>query len=169
MRMLIAFVVLLLGWPMYAAGEAGDPARGAKVYQKHCFHCHGAAGEGKDPFYPALRSLAGLREPEDIALSVLSGRFLRGGERAGHTIPIMPSWSWLTDRNIADLVNFITQTWGNGTLAITATQVAALRDAGSQDASEPLTDRQTAAARELYFEHCVGCHGVYGRGASGPR
>lgn len=88
--------------------------RGEHVFAKHCATCHGATGEGIEPWYPSLQRLAAMREPADMIETVITGRFRRGGEINGHTIPIMPAWGQLSDADVAGIVNYIQQNWGEG-------------------------------------------------------
>jgi len=89
-------------------------ARGEQVFTKHCATCHGATGEGIEPWYPSLQRLAAMREPAEMIETVITGRFRRGGEINGHTIPIMPAWGQLSDADVAGIVNYIQQAWGEG-------------------------------------------------------
>ncbi len=152
-----------------------DSHPGKVVYEKHCANCHGATGQGSEPWYPALQRLAALSEPSDMVSTILTGRFRRAGEVRGHTIPIMPAWGRLSNEEIRDIVNYVQSRWGTGKKSALSTEtVAALRlspqglsDTDSQ-ALEPLTAAQSRRAQALYFDYCVGCHGADRLGASGP-
>jgi len=123
MKPLILAMVTLVSWSCtYAADNAADnanatdasAARGEHVFSEHCATCHGDTGQGLEPWYPSLQRLAGLRDPAAMVETVLSGRFRRGGEIDGHTIPIMPAWGQLTDADVAAIVNYVQQNWGEG-------------------------------------------------------
>jgi mono/diheme cytochrome c family protein len=102
-------------------------ARGEEVFKTHCATCHGESGAGAEPWYPALKKLAALREPDDIVTTLITGRFRRAGEIDGHTIPIMPSWGQLSDADVAAIVNYIQSEWGEGA-QITEAQAAAIKE-----------------------------------------
>lgn len=89
-------------------------ARGEHVFSEHCSTCHGAGGAGIEPWYPSLQRLADMRRPSEMIETVITGRFRRGGEINGHTIPIMPAWGQLSDADVAAVVNYIQSNWGEG-------------------------------------------------------
>ena len=146
---------------------------GEATFNRYCAPCHADDGSGADTgdggatWYPALKELVDLREPEVLIQTILSGQFRRAGEYGGHTIPIMPSWSWLNDQEIADVANYLESRWGQSEYRISGSEVSLLRKR-QQDPDAELTETETSVARDLYFQHCVGCHGVTRLGASGP-
>ena len=161
----LAVVGLLLA----GAGAVAAPDDGEGAFVKHCARCHLASGAGALPWYPALEALAQRLEPEAIARTILSGQFRRGGEIAGHTIPIMPAWDWLSDADVAAIVNYIEARWGQTEVSITALEVQALRRGVEvEEHGEGQAELERRVAEGLYFEHCVGCHGAGRLGASGP-
>lgn len=110
-----------------AASTDTSVARGEQVFSKHCATCHGETGAGSEPWYPSLQRLAGLREPEHMVETVLTGRFRRGGDIDGHTIPIMPAWGQLADADVAAIVNYIQQNWGSEATVVSLEDVEATR------------------------------------------
>jgi mono/diheme cytochrome c family protein len=125
-RPLILATMMMLAWSITHAADDPSPTRGEHVFLQHCATCHGDTGAGLEPWYPSLQRLAELREPAAMVETVLTGRFRRGGEFNGHTIPIMPAWGQLTDDDVASIVNYVQQNWGKGTL-ITTEDVANAR------------------------------------------
>lgn len=128
-RIILILVSNLLGACQSQGGaEAADDsaARGELVYSQHCATCHGDTGTGNEPWLPSLQRLAALREPADMVGTVMTGRFHRAGEINSHTIPIMPAWGQLSDADVAAIINYVQQNWGEGT-SITAAQVQAIR------------------------------------------
>jgi mono/diheme cytochrome c family protein len=113
-KIIFLTTVLLAACQTQADSPDTSAARGEQVFTKHCATCHGASGEGIEPWYPSLQRLAAMREPAEMVETVMTGRFQRGGEMNGHTIPIMPAWGQLTDADVAAIVNYIQQTWGDG-------------------------------------------------------
>jgi mono/diheme cytochrome c family protein len=115
-RTLLFFTSLLFAGQLYAESTTEDAsaARGEHVFAQHCTTCHGDTGTGNEPWYPSLQRLAALRNPSQMIETVITGRFRRAGEIDGHTIPIMPAWGQLTDADIAAIVNYVQQNWGNG-------------------------------------------------------
>ena len=115
-KLLLLTTVLVAACHTQAEVDTPDYSalRGEQVFAKHCASCHGASGEGIEPWYPSLQRLAALREADEMIETVITGRFRRGGELNGHTIPIMPAWGQLSDADVAGIVNFIQLNWGQG-------------------------------------------------------
>lgn len=124
--LLIASLFLAAACQTQAEAPETSAQRGEEVFSQHCATCHGASGEGIEPWYPSLRRLAAMREASEMIETVLTGRFRRGGEINGHTIPIMPAWGQLNDPDVAAIVNYIQQNWGEGN-TITVEDVATTR------------------------------------------
>lgn len=126
-------VLLSVAVSMPACAATSEPdtdtsvRRGEQVFTAHCATCHGAGGDGIEPWYPSLRRLASMREPADMVETVITGRFRRGGEMNGHTIPIMPSWGQLGDADVAAVVNYVQLNWGATAGTVNAADVAAIR------------------------------------------
>jgi len=79
--------------------EAPDPTRGAAIYQRTCFVCHGENGEGTD-HAPALNDPARLQKLDDAwyRSTIANGRPAKG----------MPTWGTvLSPMQINDLVALI--------------------------------------------------------------
>jgi mono/diheme cytochrome c family protein len=105
-----------------------DPTRkrGAALYTDHCSGCHQAGGGGIPGVFPPLASNDAViaAEPADILKVVLQGIPARGNYIA------MPSFGRrLTDRQIADIANFVRTSWGNRAAPdATPAMVARLRE-----------------------------------------
>ncbi|WP_118135919.1 cytochrome c [Oceanicella sp. SM1341] len=106
------------------AGNAG-----AQTYMASCATCHGTDGMGRAPWIPPLAGAASSLAPE-AASSVnvtLNGsmRVVAGGVPDSYR---MPSYRHqLDDREIAELLSFIRNAWGNHGDAVTPEEVAELR------------------------------------------
>lgn len=127
------------------APEAASPlphdvyARAAKSYIDNCAPCHRDGGVGAGVAVPPLAGNPAVTaaEPYNVIMAVL------GGLPAGGTYGAMPSFAGrLSDSQVADLVNYVRTSWGNGgTANATAGMVAAWRatahvpDYGTQVAS----------------------------------
>ena len=90
--------------PPYAAQAAGDPARGAGVYDTFCSSCHGTGGRGGnrassivDPSYLALVSEQGLRT------TVIVGRPKIGFPDWRADVPGKP----MSAENVSDVVAWL--------------------------------------------------------------
>ena len=163
-------LIVFVSIQFWSASAAATELEGAELYQSFCANCHEQTERTRDAWYPHLSDIVAHSEPEHLVDLIDHGQFRRAGEtlnedRAYQTIPIMPSWSWLTDQELAQLVNFLTDRYGGGTVELSAVEVRALRDATSGEALSP---SEASAAHHLYLTHCAGCHGASRQGVVGP-
>ena len=107
-----------------AAFEAG-----AKVYDTNCKSCHGANGLGVPPMYPPLANNQAINMEYSVnpIRMVLFGGFppaTRGNPRPFG----MPPFAYtLTDQEVAEVVTYMRQSWGNRGTAVNAAEVARYR------------------------------------------
>lgn len=102
---------------------------GAALYQDNCAACHRSDGEGYAHSFPALAGNAALlaEDPSSLISMVLQGGQAAATKRAQTGIR-MPEFGWrLTDEQVADLSNFVRNSWGNQASEVTAEQVNKLR------------------------------------------
>ncbi len=100
--------------PEQAAEQIQKDVAGIDVYKKACVACHGKNGQGvpgafpplaenpylfKDRAYPALVVLFGLEGPIEVKGQTFNG--------------LMPSFAYLTDEEIAAVVAFVRNNFGN--------------------------------------------------------
>lgn len=119
---------------------AGDPAmrRGARGYELHCAACHGSDGRGVPDMITGFAGNGALVDPHGSSAIYV----LLAGARAVHTETLptgagMPAFDWkLTDAQIADILTFMRNSWGNAAPAVVAKDVAAMR--ATLDARQPL-------------------------------
>ncbi|PPC75566.1 alcohol dehydrogenase [Pokkaliibacter plantistimulans] len=106
-----------------------DISRAALSYEVNCSACHGLKGEGIEGMIPAF---AGNRSIQSDDATNLIHAMLKG-TRAAHTETAqtaagMPSFAWkMNDQQVALILNYVRNNWGNGAKPVTATEVAALR------------------------------------------
>jgi mono/diheme cytochrome c family protein len=103
--------------------------QGARLYEKHCADCHGADGAGVPRVYPPLaknRSILMEYSINPIRM-VLVGGFPPSTE--GNPRPYgMPPFAYdLNDQEIAAVVTYIRQSWGNSASAVSPIEVGAAR------------------------------------------
>jgi mono/diheme cytochrome c family protein len=112
-----------------ALWKGDDSKPGASVYIDNCAACHRTDGHGYTRVFPALAGNPVLQTTDATSLIniVLNG----GTLPATHTAPstfTMPAFAWrLSDQEVADVVNFVRDSWGNKANAVTTSQVATLR------------------------------------------
>jgi len=104
---------------------------GAAIYRDNCVACHGWGGQGAAGLFPALAGspLVQQNSSETLAHLVLAGSQGAHTEKAP-TAPAMPSLAWrLDDRQVADVLSFVRNSWGNAAEPVNAASVASVRKA----------------------------------------
>ncbi|HEX9650074.1 MAG TPA: cytochrome c [Cyclobacteriaceae bacterium] len=101
--------------------------RGEIIYKKDCITCHMENGEGIPGVFPPLAKSDFLLEHLDKSISAiingLSGEISVNGQiYFGQMEPVK-----LTDQEIADVLNYSRNSWGNKANEIKAEEVAAQR------------------------------------------
>lgn len=104
-------------------------AQGRRLYQTHCEDCHGKNGEGahgKYPFLAGNRAVT-MTVPANVIRVVLLGGFPPG--TAGNPRPYgMPPFApFLKDDEVAAIVTYIRNAWGNRAGAVSPPEVDRLR------------------------------------------
>lgn len=116
------------GKPMTLTPQKIDSS--ALVYEVNCSACHGLRGEGISGMVTAF---AGNRQVlRDDSTNLVHAMLM--GARAPHTetrqtAAGMPSFAWkMNDQEVADILNYIRNSWSNQAQAVTAEQVSVLRN-----------------------------------------
>jgi mono/diheme cytochrome c family protein len=117
--------------PAVSPPPAAQMAAGEKLYKSACIACHEADGSGAPRIYPPLPRNANLQSADaSSALRII----LDGAETV--TTPrapnkgSMPAYaSKMSDQEIADVTNYIRNSWGNAAPLVTPEQVAKARKA----------------------------------------
>jgi mono/diheme cytochrome c family protein len=108
-----------------------DPAMlsGAKLYQNNCVGCHGPDGKGEHLIFPPLAGNAVLLQlSAENPIRVLLAGAQAVSTKAAPTSPAMPSFAWkFDDAQIADLLTYVRNSWGNAGPPVTAVSVAKIR------------------------------------------
>ena len=104
--------------------------QGATIYEKHCQDCHGASGQGAPGVYPPLannRSIT-MTPPINAIRSVLNGGYppaTRGNPRPYGMPPFAQT---LHDGEVALVLSYIRNAWGNHASLVTTAQVDKSRE-----------------------------------------
>lgn len=128
--------------PPKAAMEAGEAA-----YLANCAACHQPTGKGLPGAFPPLADSDYIRSVPrerlvDVVLHGFSGKIkVNGADYDG----VMPALNHLSDGDIANVLSYVTHSWGNTGPVIAATEVAARRGAQTRQAAEAGT--KTAEAK----------------------
>jgi cytochrome c6 len=119
MRVMAALLALAAPGPGW--GQADRIELGQQKFNENCAACHRLGGEGLPVRFPALKNNPFvLGEPEPVISTVLHGRNGKLG--------LMPAWQdRFTDREVAAIVSYIRQAWGNRAPPVDPERVAELR------------------------------------------
>jgi alcohol dehydrogenase (quinone), cytochrome c subunit len=109
-------------------GDASKP--GARIYLDNCAACHRPDGVGYELVFPRLAGnpIVQAVNPQSLISIVLGGSQT---PRTAHTPAqfTMPRFAWrLSDKDVADVVNFIRTSWGNGATPASPADVAEIRE-----------------------------------------
>ncbi|HET7180064.1 MAG TPA: c-type cytochrome, partial [Chryseosolibacter sp.] len=108
--------------------DKGEVAGGAKVYEIYCGTCHQGDGKGASGRFPPLAKspwVTGNKEKLiGIVLSGLEGPIDVNGQDFNGT---MPQHSFLSNEEIANVLTYIRQSFGNEASAVTAGEVDQVR------------------------------------------
>ncbi len=112
---------------------ADDPTMkaGAAIYKDACAPCHQDNGQGNAQLFPRLAGSAIVQSDDPTTL----GRVVLEGSRAvatssAPTGPAMPAFDWRLDNNeVAAVLTYIRNSWGNAAPAVSGATVAKQRTA----------------------------------------
>ncbi len=104
---------------------------GERIYKGACIACHEADGSGAPRIYPPLPGNAGLQsaDPTSTLRIILDGAQTVTTPRAPNTGSMPAYREKLSDQEIADVANYIRNSWGNAAPTVTAAQAAEVRKA----------------------------------------
>jgi mono/diheme cytochrome c family protein len=111
-----------------AGGAVAQMKAGAVAYDISCAACHGRDGKGSALFPP----LAGNAAVRQVRVDTVVRTVLAGGKAVATakapTGPGMPSFGWrLTDEQVANILTYVRNNWGNQAPAISPETVKRIR------------------------------------------
>ncbi len=120
-------------------------SQGEQVYKTQCSACHQAGGQGLGGAFPPLAKSDYLLANRKRALeTILSGR---SGEIVVNDVTynaVMPAMGYMSDSDIAAVMTYVTNAWGNSAAAFSIAEVEAVRNStGKTDRAEG--ERHTGA------------------------
>ncbi len=103
--------------------------RGKEVYALNCQNCHIEDGKGMPEVYPPVAKADYLKRPSKTLINIIlkgqSGEMVVNGKKYNIA---MPAQEYLTDVQIADVLNYCKNSWGNKIPgSVTPAMVKALR------------------------------------------
>ena len=102
---------------------------GKKIYTQYCLACHQADGSGVPQLNPPLKNTAYVLGDKSRLIGIVMNGFNDGVEISGdtYTNPMPAFGSGLKDEDIADVLTYVRNSFGNKASEISADQVKALR------------------------------------------
>ncbi|MDK1702827.1 cytochrome c [Serratia rubidaea] len=111
-----------------ATADSGNHP-GRQTYMARCSSCHGADGRGQTPWIPPLAGATSMQVDASSSINVVlngSARIVAHGVPDAYRMP--PYRKQLTDRQTAEVLNFIRTSWGNQGAETDAKAVRELRE-----------------------------------------
>ena len=102
---------------------------GAALYRDHCTECHGKAGEGIPPAYPPLAANRSLNVHSAInpIRIVLNGGYPPSTSGNPRPFGMPPFGHAMNDAEVAAVVSYIRNAWGNKAVLVSPVEVARYR------------------------------------------
>jgi mono/diheme cytochrome c family protein/glucose/arabinose dehydrogenase len=113
----------------------GQYLAGQKIYfrEGHCVTCHQPNGKGLDPAFPSLEKSPWVSGDTDrlikLAMYGLMGPLEIHGKKYDGQVPMTPFAGMLNDEELASVLTYVRNSFGNQAAPVTAAQVKAIRDA----------------------------------------
>jgi mono/diheme cytochrome c family protein len=135
---LLCAALLLAGCGGGASPEGGTPearqlAMGQRVYRQQCVTCHQAGGRGIDGIYPTLHQTKWTEGDAGrlirLVLHGMEGPLQIKGASYDQRMQPLP---YLTDEQVAAVLTYVRQDFGNNAPAVSPEEVAAVRAATSE-------------------------------------
>jgi mono/diheme cytochrome c family protein len=127
--------------PAYAGAKtkADRINMGSHLFASICAACHQPTGLGRPNVFPPLASSDFLNADKNRAIGIIihgrQGEVIVNGQKFNNSMPLFP----LTDEDIANVLTFVYNSFGNSGLEVTPDEVKAVR-------AQPWTPQQAAPA-----------------------
>jgi len=118
-----------------SAVAKGQFTAGQEVYfrEGHCVTCHQPNGAGLDPAFPSIVKSPWVTDDKERLIKIvmygLMGPIKVGGKEYNGQVPMTPFAGMLKDEEIANVLTFVRNNFGNKADAVTPAEVKAIRDA----------------------------------------
>jgi len=110
------------------AAPAASIARGALVYKQYCLACHQIDGSGVPNMNPPLSQTTWVSGDKTKLIKVVLNGFPTPVDIDGNSYTnVMAPHNFLKDQDIADVLTYVRNSFGNKGTAITAATVKAVR------------------------------------------
>lgn len=126
--MMAMTTIVLISCDSHSSTEASI-ARGEKIYTQYCLPCHQVDGSGVPQLNPPLKNSAYVLGEESKLIHIITHGFNEGVEINGdaYTNPMPPVGVNFKEEEIADVLTYVRNSFGNKASAISTDQVKVLR------------------------------------------
>ncbi|WON78492.1 cytochrome c [Serratia sp. UGAL515B_01] len=117
--------------------DKGNP--GGQAYLDNCAACHRSDGQGYGNTFPQLaRNPALLSEDPSSVISIILHGSRTPITASAPTGLTMPDFGWrLSDEQVAQIANFVRNSWGNNAAQVKTDQVKKIREDGANKTASP--------------------------------
>ncbi|HEV7330911.1 MAG TPA: PQQ-dependent sugar dehydrogenase [Flavisolibacter sp.] len=115
--------------PVTTNKPAEATTSGKAIYTSYCESCHKKGGEGIKGTFPPLQANALVKDKKALIAVVLNGKTGPSKVNGVSYNGAMPAFKFLSDKDVAAVVTHIRTSFGNKAGAVTAAEVAAVRNA----------------------------------------
>ena len=106
-------IVALSAFQFQTDELAASKARGKETYNEICMTCHLADGKGVPGAFPPLAGSDYITKSKEDAIRAvkfgLTGEIIVNGQKYNNAMP----GQGLSDKEVADVLNYVCNTWGN--------------------------------------------------------
>jgi mono/diheme cytochrome c family protein len=128
MTSLKSFALCFLAAAAVAAPDAASLERGKAVYSRTCIACHQPTGLGLPPVFPPLAGSEWVSKDASIAVrNIVNGMTGPVTVKGVTYTSMMPPVAGLSDKDIADVVTYVNNSWGNAGPSVTEDEVKAIK------------------------------------------
>ena len=125
-------IILAISPEVVSKGEmARMMAQGASLYKTHCSDCHGIDGSGVASIYPPLKANPGVQMTHlaNPLRLILAGGFPPSTTANPRPYGMPPFGPTLSDDEIALVLSYVRNAWGNQASVVSAAEVNRYRSA----------------------------------------
>jgi mono/diheme cytochrome c family protein len=128
MRLLPILALTSLVAAAQAAPDAETMKRGQAVYARTCIACHQPTGAGLPPVFPPLAGSEWIAKGASIAVrNIVNGMTGPVTVKGTTYTSMMPPVAGVSDKDIADVVTYVNNSFGNSGPVVTEAEVAAIK------------------------------------------
>ncbi len=135
-----------------AGNAAAQIERGKVLYDKYCTGCHQATGAGMPGAFPPLAKSDYLTADKKRAIKILinglTGPITVNGQKYNS---VMPNFAYLKDDEMADVLTYVLNSWGNKLGSISVADVKTARS-GKADPKTAEGPHPKASVSELKYQ-----------------